>query len=84
MADAETALPPLPSLNLAARAPEPTPLLAPTPEPVVVAPAPRVEQVINFLFCYKSALAFSSTFVSFRLPIADFHMTSLKFKLQNY
>ena len=72
MADAEPALPPLPAP--AAPAPEPTHLVAPTPEPAVVAPAPRVEQVVNFLFCYKSSSAFSSTFLSFRLPICSLSM----------
>ena len=46
MADAEPALPSLPTP--AAPAPEPTPLVAPTPEPAVVALAPRVEQVVNY------------------------------------
>ena len=52
-----TALPPPPAP--AAPAPEPAaPLVAPAPEPAVVAPAPRVEQELNFYFCYKSSLAF--------------------------
>ena len=76
ISDAEPALPPPPAP--AAPAPEPAPLVAPALEPAVVAPAPRIEQEVNFHFCYKSSLAFrfrqlgfSSTFLLFRLPICS-------------
>ena len=72
MANAESAFPSLPAPE--ACAPEPTPLVASTPEPAVVALAPRVEQVVNFLFCYRCSLAFSSTVLSFRLPICSLSM----------
>ena len=46
ISDVEPALPPPPAP--AAPAPEPAPLVAPALEPAVVAPAPRIEQEVNF------------------------------------
>ena len=56
MADAEPALPP-PSAP-AAPAPQLAPLAVSAPEPALVAPAPMVEEGVNFRSCYKPALAF--------------------------
>ena len=46
MADAESTFPSLPAPE--APVTEPTPLVAPTPEPAVAALGPRVEQVLIF------------------------------------